>query len=133
MPPKDLIGMWLVAVLGITGCVLGVLWTWAEIGLRRRGVRIDAEVIGVREHEDGDGDVHFYPILCFTPPGGTPVRGESYARINEYTPPDMISVVYDPRRPEMFSEDRVTGIVGGLLLLALSAPAAGVGLWWLVH
>ncbi|MFJ5828947.1 DUF3592 domain-containing protein [Streptomyces sp. NPDC093089] len=128
-----IVGMWLAAVIGVTGCVTGAVLTWSAIGLKRRGVWVDAEVVGVREHEDGDGDVHHYPIVRFTPPGGAPVTGESYARINEYTAPDVISVVYDPHRPEEFAEDTVTGILGGLLLLACCAPAAGVGLWALTH
>lgn len=125
--------MWLVTVVGVTGCMVGVLWIRSGIGFKRRGIRIDAEVIGVREHEDGDGDVHFYPIVRFTPPGGTTVRGESHARINEYTPPNTISVFYDPRDPETFSEDPGIGIFGGLILLAFSGPPAVIGLWWHLH
>ncbi|MGW4652720.1 DUF3592 domain-containing protein [Kitasatospora sp. NPDC004289] len=122
--------MWLVTVVGVTGCVAGVLWIRFGIGFKSRCIRIDAEVIGVREHEDGDGDVHIYPIVRFTPPGGTTVEGESSARINEFTPPDTISVFYDPRSPKSFSESSRIDILGGLVLLAFSSPPAIIGLWW---
>ncbi|MFJ7159787.1 DUF3592 domain-containing protein [Streptomyces sp. NPDC101118] len=129
----DLIAMWLVTVVGVAGCVAGVVWTRFELGFKRRAIPIDAEVVGVREHEDGDGDVHFYPIVRFTPPGGATVQGESHARINAYTPPDTISVFYDPRDPENFSEDPRTGVFGSLVLLVFCLPAAAGGLWWHLH
>ncbi|MFF3606927.1 DUF3592 domain-containing protein [Streptomyces sp. NPDC002463] len=129
----DLIAIWLVIIVSVAGCVTGVVLIRSDIGLKRRGIRVDAEVVGVREHEDGDGDVHFYPILRFTPPGGETVRGESYARINEYAAPDTISVVYDPRHPETFNESPGSGIAGGVIALAFCGPCLGAGLWWLFH
>ncbi|MFE7598474.1 DUF3592 domain-containing protein [Streptomyces sp. NPDC057494] len=129
----DLIAMWLATVVGVTGSVAGLLWIRSEIGFKRRCVRIDAEVVGVREHEDGDGDVHFYPIVRFSTPGGTTAEGESYARINTYTPPDTISVFYDPRDPENFNEDPRTGIHAGLILLFFCGPPAVIGLWSMTH
>ncbi|MFE7550129.1 DUF3592 domain-containing protein [Streptomyces gardneri] len=126
----DLIAKWLIAVAGIGGCVLSIVGIRDQVGLMRRGVRVDAEVVGVREHEDGDGDMHFYPIVTFTPPGGAEVRGESYARINEYTPPDTISVVYDPRRPESFGED--PNLFGFVLMLVCSVGMVILGGWGLL-
>ncbi|MGW4698940.1 DUF3592 domain-containing protein [Streptomyces sp. NPDC004285] len=125
----DLIAMWLATVVGVIGSVAGMLLIRTEIGFKRRCVRIDAEVVGVREHEDGDGDLHFYPIVRFTTPDGTTAEGESYARINTYRPPETISVFYDPRDPSNFSEDPRTGIHVGLILLAFCGPAAVIGLW----
>ncbi|MFL9680678.1 DUF3592 domain-containing protein [Streptomyces sp. KL110A] len=129
----DLVAMWLAIAVGVTGCVMGALWIWSGIGFKRRCVRIDAEVVGVREHEDGDGDLHFYPIVRFTTPGGATAQGESYARINTYTPPDTISVFYDPRDPENFSEDPRTGIEVGVVLLVFCVPSAAIGLWASFH
>ncbi|MFI8963176.1 DUF3592 domain-containing protein [Streptomyces sp. NPDC053493] len=129
----DLIAVWVAVIVSVAGCVAGVAVIWSGIGLKRRGIRVDAEVVGVREHEDGDGDVHFYPILRFTLPGGEAVQGESYARINEYGAPDTISVVYDPRHPETFDESPGTGIGGGVLALAFCGPWLGGALWWLFH
>lgn len=126
----DLIAKWLVAVAGIAGCVFGIVGIRNQIGLMRRGIRVEAKVVGVREHEDGDGDMHFYPIITFTPPGGAEVRGESYARLHEYYPPDTISVVYDPRRPEGFCED--PGLFSPVLVLVCSVGMVLLGGWGLL-
>ncbi|MET9429681.1 DUF3592 domain-containing protein [Streptomyces sp. NPDC003036] len=120
----DLIAGWLLLVLGVAGCAGGVAWMHGDVRLMRRGVRVEADVVGVREHEDGDGDVHHYPIVRFTAPDGTEVEGETYARVHEYHAPATIGVVYDPRKPRRFRED--PGIVGPLVLLAVSVAAAAV-------
>ncbi|MFE7512636.1 DUF3592 domain-containing protein [Streptomyces sp. NPDC057540] len=126
----DLIAKWLVVVAGIGGCAFGIVGIRDQIGLMRRGIRVDAKVVGVREHEDGDGDMHFYPIVTFTPPGGAEVQGESYARINAYTPPDTITVVYDPRRPEKFSE--YPDALGFVLMVVCSVGLVLLGGWGLL-
>ncbi|MEV7569213.1 DUF3592 domain-containing protein [Streptomyces tanashiensis] len=122
------IAMWLATVVGATGSVAGALLIQTEIGFKSGCVRVDAEVAGVREHEDGDGDgdgdVHFYPIVRFTTPDGTTAEGESYARIHTCRPPDTISVFYDPYDPSKFRVDPRTGIHVGAILLAFCGPAA---------
>ncbi|MFJ3769901.1 DUF3592 domain-containing protein [Streptomyces sp. NPDC090082] len=112
----DLIAMVLVTVTGLGGCVFGLVAVRYEVGLLRRGIRVDARVVGVRQYEDGDGDMNFRPIVAFTLPDGAEVRGESHSRIHEYQPPETISVVYDPRRPAEFSEGTHL-LVSGLVLI----------------
>jgi len=73
---------------------------WNNLRLHTRGQWIDAEIVGVREDTDGDGEPRFYPEVAFTPPDSDEVRVES--KIGRLYPIDRstrIRVRYDPAKP----------------------------------
>ncbi|MFB7512711.1 DUF3592 domain-containing protein [Streptomyces sp. NPDC056144] len=128
----ELLTMVLITATSVFLSVVGALSLRSGVALMRRGVRVDAKVVGVREHED-DGDVRYYPIIHFTPPDGSAVQGEVGFRLNDYSAPETISVYYDPLRPQTFAESRWDELGGGVLWLLIGVPATGWCLWWFFH
>ncbi|MGW7052928.1 DUF3592 domain-containing protein [Streptomyces sp. NPDC054887] len=121
----------IVAGLGALMCgfvtVACLASTWVGFRLMVRGKRINAEVVGVREEADTDGDPRYFLVVAFTPPGGARIEAESLT--GKPHPPERrgprqkVGVVYDPARP---TRVHVDGYPKGSILMALLA-AAGSG------
>ncbi|MGX9883409.1 DUF3592 domain-containing protein [Streptomyces sp. NPDC002276] len=78
---------------------------WRKFRLSRRGEWIEADVVRVREDDDGEGGARFYPVVAFTPPDGDRVVAESphyktYPPGLGALPDDKVRVLYDPLKPE---------------------------------
>ncbi|MBK6013698.1 DUF3592 domain-containing protein [Streptomyces sp. MBT53] len=78
---------------------------WRKFRLSTRGEWIEADVVGVREDDDGEGGARFYPVVAFTPPGSDRVVAESphyktYPPGPGAFPDDRVRVLYDPLEPE---------------------------------
>ncbi|MFF0082545.1 hypothetical protein ACFYR1_22895 [Streptomyces canus] len=87
----------LLGVLGVGEAVAAC----RKFRLRSRGRWIEAEVLGAREDDDGEGGARFCPLVSFTPPGGRKVVAESphyktYPPGTGSFPADKVDVLYDP-------------------------------------
>ncbi|MER5208253.1 DUF3592 domain-containing protein [Streptomyces sp. NPDC002825] len=105
---------------------------WIGVLLLVRGKRIEAEVVGVREEKDTDGDTRYFPVVAFTPPGGARVEAESPT--GKPHPPEWgrgpgskVGVVYDPARP---TRVQVDGYPSNSVFMALIAAAGSGSLTW---
>ena len=81
------------------------LVAWRKFRLATRGEWIEADVLRVREDDDGEDGARFYPVVAFTPPGHDRVVAESphyktYLPGPGAFPDDKVRVVYDPLKPE---------------------------------
>ncbi|MFD7409542.1 DUF3592 domain-containing protein [Streptomyces sp. NPDC059866] len=96
---------------------------WNNFRLLTRGQWTEAEIVGVREDTDGDGDPRFYPEVAFTPPDSDEVRIES--KVGRLYPIDRstrIRVRYDPAKPR---RARLEGYRGPGLFACLVSGAGG--------
>ncbi|MEU9314031.1 DUF3592 domain-containing protein [Streptomyces sp. NPDC048256] len=100
---EPVIGVGMSLLLGMFG-VGEAVDACRKFRLRSRGRWIEAEVLGAREDDDGEGGARFYPIVSFTPPGGREVVAES-PHFKTYPPglgsfpDDKVDVLYDPLDP----------------------------------
>lgn len=97
---------------------------WVGFRLLVRGKRINAEVVGVREEADTDGDPRYFLLVAFTPSGDARIEAESLT--GKPHPPEQrgprqkVGVVYDPARP---TRVHVDGYPKGSIFMALLAAA----------
>ncbi|MES9540874.1 MULTISPECIES: DUF3592 domain-containing protein [unclassified Actinomadura] len=99
---------------------------WANFRLLVRGQWIEAEIVGVREDSDGEGDPRFYPEVAFSPPDSDEVRVES--KVGRLYPIDRstrLRVRYDPAKPQRV---RLEGYDRPGLFSCLAAGVAGASL-----
>ncbi|MFF1739044.1 DUF3592 domain-containing protein [Streptomyces mirabilis] len=90
---------------------------WTTFRLHTRGQRIEAEIVGVRESADGDGDPRFHPEVAFTSPDSDEIRCESkVGRLYPIDRPKRIRVRYDTAKPR---RGRLEGYGGPGLLASL--------------
>ncbi|MFF4776862.1 DUF3592 domain-containing protein [Microtetraspora fusca] len=124
-----------VLVLGL----LGVTFTLVGAGLlanarafRRRALRAQGHVVGLRRSDSSDGVV-FYPIVRFATAYGQPVEAESRFGSNPPSarPGQTVTVMYDPADPRRIRIDNLTGsgvLLGGIFLgVGLVLLIAGIG------
>ncbi|MER8042211.1 DUF3592 domain-containing protein [Streptomyces sp. NPDC094032] len=122
----------IVAGLGALMCgfvaVACLASAWVGFRLMVRGKRIKAEVVGVREEKDTDGDPRYFLVVAFTPPGGARVEAESLT--GKPHPPERqgprqkVGVVYDPARPTRVQVDGYPQESIFMALLAASCSGA---------
>ncbi|MGW4819791.1 DUF3592 domain-containing protein [Streptomyces sp. NPDC004227] len=113
------------ALMGGFVTVACIARAWVGFRLMVRGKRIDAEVVGVREEKDTDGDPRYFLVVAFTPSGGARIKAESLT--GKPHPPERrgpgqtIGVVYDPARP---TRVHVDGYPKDSIFMALLAAAS---------
>lgn len=76
---------------------------WDGFRLAVLGKPGKAQVVGVKEQEDSDGDPRYFLVVAFTPPGGTRTEAESFTG-SPHPPAHLgserqVGIVYDPARP----------------------------------